>query len=111
MSLFTHIPAQKKPGADFALRLEDDALAPCLHRGATAYLVRSVDLSDGEVGLFYAHEGLVFRQYCEDMRGTVYLFSLDRSRAQDDRMFPPGTELPVCYGKVLLAHPPELPMD
>ena len=111
MALYERIPAPKTPDADFAVRLEDDALYPLFKAGQTVYLRRSAELSDGEVGLFYARDGMVFRQFCQDSRGTVYLFSLDRTRAQDDLMFPPGSELPVCYGKLLLKKVPPLPGD
>ena len=111
MADYKLIPAGRRRNADFALRLDDDALYPYRRAGQTVYLQRSAELADGDVGLFYARDGMVFRQFCQDSRGAVYLFALDRSRKAEDLTFPPGAELPVCYGKVLLPHPPELPMD
>lgn len=111
MSFFKYIPAGKNTNAGFAVRLENDSLFPCLRAGQTAYIQRTADLYDGDVGLFLTRKGLVFRQYCRDSRGTVFLFSLDRTVKKDDLEFPPGAELPVCFGKVLLRHKPELPMD
>ena len=105
------IPAPDRPEADFAVVLSDDALCPCQKAGETVYLQRSAELSDGDVGLFHARDGMVFRQFCQDSRGTVYLFALRRDRKAEDLIFPPGAELPVCYGRVLLDAPPELPMD
>ena len=111
MSFFKYIPAGKNTKAGFAVKLEDDSLSPCLHAGQTAYIQRTADLCDGDVGLFLTRKGLVFRQYCRDSRGTVFLFSLDRTGKKDDLEFPRSAELPVCYGKVMLRHNPELPLD
>ena len=111
MAFLNLIPVGKNKDADFAVRLEDDSLFPCLRSGQTAYLQRTADLCDGDVGLFRARTGLVFRQYCRDSRGTVYLFSLDRTAKGNDLEFPSGGELPVCYGRVLLRRRPKLPMD
>ena len=111
MAFFSPIPAGKWADADYAVILEDDALAPYLRAGQTAYLQYPADLHDGDVGLFLARDGLVFRQYCRDIRGTVYLLSLDRTRKEEDREFPAYGELPICFGRVLLRRRPELPMD
>lgn len=111
MSDFKLIPVGNKRSADFAVRLEDDAMAPYLKAGQIVYLRRSAELCDGDVGLFFSRGGMVFRQFCRDSRGTAYLFALDRTKKREDLSFPPGAELPVCFGKVLLSRPPELPMD
>ena len=98
-------------GADFSVTLEDDSLAPFFRAGETVFLQRSAELGDGEIGLFYTRGGMAFRQFCQDSRGAVYLFSPDRSKKHLDLSFPPGAELPVCYGRVMLSPVPELPMD
>ena len=97
--------------AVFSVTLDDDALRPFFRSGDTVYLQRSAELGDGEIGLFYTSEGLAFRQFCQDGRGAVYLFSPDRSKRSRDLSFPPGAELPVCYGRLLISPVPELPMD
>ncbi len=96
---------------DFAVRLTDDALEPWFKAGETVFLLRSVELRDGDLGLFYSGEGMVFRQYCRDVRGTVYLFAPDRRRKDRDLVIEAEDEMPVCYGKVLLRRPVPLPAD
>ncbi|MBR6115036.1 MAG: hypothetical protein IKQ10_07580 [Oscillospiraceae bacterium] len=110
MAFYELIPADES-GADFAVVLDDGALAPYVPAGGTVYLRRSVDLCDGDVGLFRTEKGMAFRQFCQDSRGTVYLFTLDRSEKAGDLVFPVGSRYPVCYGKVLLDRPIPLPMD
>lgn len=105
------IPLPEGQKGDFALRLDDDALAPYFAPGETVYLRRSTALENGDVGLFYAREGMVFRQFCADSEGIVYLFSLDRKKRGRDLRIPAGGEKPVCYGKLVLKKPIPLPMD
>lgn len=111
MTQYTLLPLPMGREADFALNLGPDAPAALLRQGKTVFLQRRTDLLDGDVGLFYSTRGMVFRQFCQDSAGNVYLFSLDRSRAEDDRMIPADGEMPVCYGRVVLSHPLPLPMD
>ena len=96
---------------DFALRVTDGALSPYFSPGDTVYLLRSTHLENGDVGLFYTRNGMTFRQYCADSEGTLYLFSLDRSRSGDDLRISKAGEKPVCYGKLVLTRPIPLPMD
>ena len=111
MSDYQTIPELSRKDADFAVIMEDDSLAPYVRAGGKAYLHRTAELNDGDTGLFFSREGLVFCQYCSDSRGTVFLFRFDRSRNSEDMEFPPGSELPVCYGRLLLFHTPELPQN
>ena len=111
MAEYTLLPLQTGQEADFALTLGPDAPAALRKEGKIVFLQRRTDLLDGDVGLFYSTRGMVFRQFCQDSAGNVYLFSLDRDRPGDDRMIPPGGEMPVCYGRVVLASPLPLPMD
>lgn len=111
MNNYRTIPGRGKKDADFAVVVEDDSLAPFIRAGGKAFLRRTAELGDGDIGLFFSREGMVFRQYCSDSRGTVFLFSIDRSRKNEDLEFPYGSELPVCYGRLLLSRVPELPQD
>ena len=105
------VSARAGKDADYAVVMEDDSLAPLVRAGGRAFLRRTAELDDGDIGLFFSRNGMVFRQYCSDSRGTVFLFSIDRSRKEEDLEFPPGSELPVCYGRLLLSRAPELPQD
>ena len=89
--------------ADFAARIDGDSMEPYIHDGDTVYCVRSIDLRDGDVGIFYADTGMVCKQFLRDSEGNVYLFSLNRSRSDADLFFPASSGQSLCcYGKVLL---------
>ena len=87
--LWDTIPVPKGTDADFAVAVTDDSLAPWIKKGGTAYLRRRTELYDGDIGLFETDGGIVFRQFCADSRGTVYLFAVNRAHAEDDRMIQP----------------------
>ena len=110
--LWDSIPAPKGTDADFAVKVTDDSLAPWIRKGGTAYLRRRTELSDGDIGLFETDTGIVFRQFCADSRGAVYLFAVNRAHAEDDCMIPTdkAAEL-VCYGRLELKKRVPLPMD
>ena len=111
MALYETIPAPENE-ADLAVRLDDDSLSPLFRPGETVYLRRSTELLDGDVGLFRASEGMVFRQFCADSQGNCYLFAVNRDRRSEDLVIPAKRfrDL-VCYGKVILPRPLPLPDD
>ena len=111
MTEYRLIPLPGGVDADFALDLDRDAPKALLAQGKTVYIQRRTDLLDGDVGLFYSQDGMVFRQFCQDSAGNVYLFALDRARRDEDLVIRPGGEMPVCYGRAVLRHPIALPMD
>lgn len=64
----------------------------------------------GQCGLFQAGDTVVFRQYCEDSFGNIYLFVLNRAFRDMDITVPRDT--PVrCLGRAMLDKTPPLPMD
>ena len=96
--------------ADFAARIAGDSMEPYIHDGDTVYCVRSIDLRDGDVGIFYADSGMVCKQFLRDSEGNVYLFSVNRERAEADLYFPASSgQSFCCYGKVLLKNRIPLP--
>ena len=96
--------------ADFAARIAGDSMEPHIHDGDVVYCVRSIDLHDGDVGIFYADSGMVCKQFLRDSEGNVYLFSVNRSRADADLYFPASSgQSFCCYGKVLLKNRIPLP--
>ena len=87
--------------AEFAVRISGDAMAPYLEDGAVAYVSRT-PLREGDVGIFSVNGKVLCRQYDRDDSGTVYLFSLNRRRADGDVTLPAaeaGTL--ICFGRVL----------
>ena len=98
--------------ADFAARIAGDSMEPWIHDGDTVFCRRSVDLRDGDVGIFYANDGMVCKQYCRDSEGNTHLFSLNRERREADAFYSHTADRPlVCYGKVLLEKRIPLPDD
>ena len=66
-------------------------------------------LQNGDVGIFCVDGDLFCKQYYKDPAGVVYLFSLNRKRADADVILPPsGSRGLVCFGRVIL-HPLPLP--
>ncbi len=104
----THLPPRTRGGFCPAV---EATLLPWVKPGSTVYILRRTDLSDGDVGLFYADEGMVFRQYCRDSEGNIYLFAVNRDYRAADLVIPAGGETPVCYGKAALPRPIPLPAD
>ncbi len=96
-------------GAEFAVRIRGDSMEPVIHDGAMAYVNRD-PLKSGDVGIFWVDGDMLCKQYYQDPMGMVYLFSLNRKRADADVVFGPesGRKL-VCFGRVILAKAPSLP--
>ena len=107
MALYSQIPLRPGDDADFAVQLNEN-VSPWWKAGETVRLQRRADLRDGDIGLFRSREGMVFRQFCADSQGNIYLFSPDR---RSDLVVPAGGGMPVCYGRVILSRPIPLPMD
>jgi len=98
--------------ADFAAKIDGDSMEPWIHSGDIVLAQRRVDLRDGDVGIFYAKDGMVCKQYCQDSQGNIYLFSLNRERRDADVMISAASDLRLlCYGKVLMPRQIPLPTD
>jgi len=103
------VPADSR--ADFAARIQGDSMEPYIGDGSIVLVNRSMPLSDGDVGLFFVDGDIKCKQYCEDSFGNVYLFSLNRARADADTTVPASSGITVfCFGKVLLDRRPPLPV-
>ena len=96
-------------GAEFAVRIQGDSMEPYIHDGSVAFVNRD-PLSNGDVGIFCVDGAMLCKQYVRDPLGIVYLFSLNRKRADADVVLPrdSGRSM-VCFGRVLLASRPKAP--
>lgn len=97
-----HVLTEDRPqGAEFAVRIQGDSMSPWIPDGSVVYVNRD-PLADGDVGIFCVDGAMVCKQY-HKRGGTVYLFSLNRSRADADVVLPEssGRSL-VCLGRVML---------
>ena len=97
-------------GAEFAVRIQGDSMEPYIMDGSIAYVNRD-PLSSGDVGIFCVDGEMLCKQYVRDVLGMVYLFSLNRLRADADVVLPrdSGRSM-VCFGRVLLPSRPQPPV-
>jgi len=88
--------------AEFAVRIQGDSMAPFIPDGAVAYVNRD-PLKSGDVGIFCVDGDIFCKQYHRDASGTVYLFSLNRARADADVVLPPESSRGLaCFGRVIM---------
>ena len=106
---YTNYPVAAGSGADFAVRIEGDSMEPYLENGSVALCRREI-IHDGDVGLFFVDGDMKCKQYCRDFAGNVYLFSLNRQRADADMTIPASSGITICcFGKVLMKKRVPLP--
>lgn len=92
--------ADDPQGAEFAVRLQGDSMAPDFPDGGTVFCNRD-PMADGDIGIFCVDGGTVCKQYHRE-GGVVYLFSLNRRRADADLvLLPGGNRSLICQGRVI----------
>ena len=95
-------------GAERAVRIQGDSMEPFIRDGSVAYVNRD-PLTSGDVGIFCVDGDMLCKQYYKDPLGVVYLFSLNRRRADADVVFARGSGRSLtCFGRVIL-HAQPLP--
>lgn len=89
-------------GAEFAVRIQGDSMAPFIADGEVVY-VNHDPLGSGDVGIFWLDGDMLCKQYHKDGAGVVYLFSLNRRRSDADVVLTPssGRRL-ACFGRVIM---------
>jgi len=88
-------------GAEFAVKLQGDSMEPHFPDGTVVFCNRD-PLQIGDVGIFAVDGATVCKQYYRDALGMVYLFSLNRARADADVLLAPGSgQTLVCQGRVI----------
>jgi repressor LexA len=98
--------------ADFAAHIQGDSMEPYIPDGSIVLVQRGNTLSAGDVGLFFVDGDMKCKQYCQDITGTIYLFSLNRARSDADVVINASSGITLlCLGKVLLPKKPPLPVD
>ena len=97
LSVTKEVPA----AAEFAVRIQGDSMSPYFKDGSVVY-VNHDPLRSGDVGIFFVDGDILCKQYHRDRAGVVYLFSLNRARADADVVLGPesGRRL-ACFGRVL----------
>ena len=88
--------------AEFAVRISGDSMVPFIADGSVVYVNRD-PLRAGDVGIFCVDGDMFCKQYYKDPAGIVYLFSLNRRRADADVILTPsGSRSLVCFGRVIM---------
>ena len=109
---YTLVPVEGDvpPGAELAVRIQGDSMMPQIADGDVVY-VNHDPLQNGDVGIFCVDGDMVCKQYYRDGFGMVYLFSLNRARADMDVTFhrDSGRSL-TCFGRVMI-HGQPLPQQ
>ncbi len=87
-------------GAIFAVKVQGDSMEPYIKDGSTVFCNKD-PLRDGDIGVFIVDGAGVIKQYHKE-GGIVYLFSLNRKRADADVMLPPSSGRNLsCQGRVI----------
>ena len=77
-------------------------MVPYIPDGSVVYVNRD-PLKAGDVGIFCVDGDIFCKQYYKDPAGTVYLFSLNRARADADVVLTAGSGRTLaCFGRVIL---------
>ena len=106
---YIEVTGQVPGGAEFAVRIQGDSMEPYIMDGSIVYVNRD-PLASGDVGIFCVDGEMLCKQYVRDRLGMVYLFSLNRRRADADVVLPRDSgRTMVCFGRVLLPSRPEPP--
>lgn len=88
--------------AEFAVRIQGDSMEPFIADNSVVYVNRD-PLGAGDVGIFCVDGEMFCKQYYKDPAGVVYLFSLNRARADADLVLMPGSSRGlVCFGRVMM---------
>lgn len=88
--------------AEFAVRIQGDSMTPYIEDGSVVYVNRD-PLRSGDIGIFCVDGDILCKQYYRDPAGTVYLFSLNRKRADADVVLTAGSGRSlVCFGRVMM---------
>ena len=89
-------------GAELAVRIRGDSMEPHIPDGSVVY-VNHDPLVAGDVGIFCVDGDMLCKQYYRDPVGVVYLFSLNRRRADADVVLPWDSGRSItCFGRVMM---------
>lgn len=105
---FDYIPVtgEVPPTAAFAVRIQGDSMEPYIADNSVVYVNRD-PLAAGDVGIFCVDGGMLCKQYYRDPLGTVFLFSLNRSRSDMDVVLTAGSgRTLVSFGRVMMRRLP-----
>lgn len=95
-------------GAMFAIKVQGDSMEPYFADTSTVFCNKD-PIQDGDIGVFCVDGGAVIKQY-HRQGGIVYLFSLNRERADADVVLPSTSGRGFsCQGRVITKRRYQLP--
>ena len=87
--------------AVFAVKIQGDSMEPHFPDGSIAFCNKD-PLQDGDIGVFCLDGESFIKQYHHDRLGMTYLFSLNRDRADADKLITrSGGQTLTCFGRVM----------
>lgn len=96
--------------ADFAVRVNGDSMEPYLPNGSVALGVKGTP-RDGDVAAIMVDGAFYVKQVCVDALGNLYLFSLNRARADLDLTVAASAGANVaCFGTIVMEKRLPLPL-
>lgn len=96
--------------ADFAVRVNGDSMEPWLRDGSVALGVKGMP-RDGDVAVLIVDGAFYVKQVCIDALGNLYLFSLNRDRADLDlEVKASAGSSVICFGTIVMEKRLPLPL-
>ncbi len=103
------IPADVR--ADFAVRVNGDSMEPYLRDGSVVLGVKGTP-RDGDVAALMVDGAFYVKQVCIDSEGNLYLFSLNRARADLDlTVWATAGSNVSCFGTIVMEERVPLPLN
>ena len=88
-------------GAEFAIKLQGDSMEPHFPDGSIVFCNRD-PIGDGDIGVFFVDGDIFCKQYHKDRLGMIYLFSLNRKRADADIILSQNSNRGfACFGRII----------
>jgi len=89
--------------ADFSVRIQGDSMAPYINDGDTVYVIKTNDISVGDVGIFSVDGSTYCKQYYCDIYGNVTLVSANEALRETNVYISADSNISFyCLGKVIL---------
>ena len=90
-------------GADYCITVSGDSMEPYIRDGSLAFVRRSADLEDFDVGVFFLDGDVLVKQVVTDPLRNVYLLSANPRRQDANRtVLHDSSSVLVCLGKVII---------
>ena len=88
-------------GAVFAIKVSGDSMDPHFPDGSIVFCNKD-PIANGDIGVFCLDGESFIKQYYHDRLGMAYLFSLNRKRANADKLlYPSSGQTLTCLGRVM----------